>query len=136
MSTVVRARKTYSRKRVYAGTRNQSTANTTNADLIRGAPSVPQKGKSKGGQGSHSADYAAGFEASFNLYKSTDIEQLRAKAKAYDAARKLIVEQERATQKVGRLEKQILGLFKVPVKADDADDDDGGDNFDVARIKG
>ncbi len=111
-----------------AGTRNQASASTTNADLLRNAPSVPKK------SGKQSADYAAGFEASYKLYKSGDLAELKAKASAYDTAKRLILEQERATQRVGKIEKQLLGLFNVPVKAYDGHDDDDDDSGNMARL--
>lgn len=114
---------------LHAGTRNQSTASTSNADLLRNAPSVPKKSAKT------NADYTAGFEASYKLYKSGDLPELKAKAAAYDKAKRLILEQEQATQKVGRLEKQILGLFNVPVKADDGHDDDDDSGGDATRVQ-
>lgn len=107
-----------------AGTRTQAGASTTQSDLLKGAPSVPRKHQSKTKQ---TAEYSAGFEACHNLYKTTQVAQLKAKAQAYDQARSLILEQEKATQRVGVLEKKILGVFKIAVKADDDGDDDGDD---------
>lgn len=122
-------------RKVCAGTRKQASSQqkpteqtTSSVDLLRSAPSVP---RSVSADTKQRAAYTAGFEASYNLYKPTDLAALRVKAAAYDRAKKLILEQERATQRVGVLEKQILGLFRVSAE----DNDDGAEPMSKARTQ-
>jgi len=84
-----------------------ASASTTAVDLLKNAPAVPGRSNS-----ASNPSFAAGFEAYHALYGNKG-QGTEAKAQAFDKAQKLIREQEIASRKVGKLEKQILALFGI-----------------------